>query len=61
MNQKYVIISLLNGVPECYGSFKKFCKAKGFIYQTYANKKEVPKLGAPVKIENYIVYKVEAI
>jgi hypothetical protein len=61
MNQKFVIISLLNGVPECYGSFKKFCKAKGLIYQTYANKRKVPKLGEPVEIENYIVFKVEAI
>ena len=61
MNQKFVIIAILDSVPECYGSFKKFCKAKGLIYQTYLNKKKVPKINNPVEIGSYKVFKVEAI
>jgi len=60
MNQKFVVIAILNGTPECYGSFKKFCIAKGLVYQTYLNKKQVPKIGKPIDIGEYKIFKVEA-
>ena len=61
MNQKFVVIAIFEGVPECYGSFKKFCLAKGLTYQTLLNKRQIPKVGEPVNIGNYKVFKVEAI
>ena len=65
MNQKFVVIAISNGIPECYGSFKKFCVTKGNelnkSYQSFLNKKEAPKPGKPVKIGDYTIYKVEAI
>jgi len=58
MNQKYVIIVTLPEL-ECYGTFKSFCLAKGFSYQTLANSKQTPKIGEPLIIGGYTVNKVQ--
>ncbi len=45
--------------PEAWGNFKKLCKAKGWIYQTLANQKKVPKAGKKLEYEGYEISRVE--
>ena len=60
MNQKTVIVVIVNdGLPECYGSFKKFCIAKGINYQTMLNKKTTPRIGNSLTIQGFEIHKVE--
>ena len=59
LNQKTVIIVIIAGVPECYGSFKKFCIAKDLKYQQLLNKGLTPKIGSPARIGEFHVHKVE--
>lgn len=56
MKRETIIIQVTPTV-EPWGNFKKWCLAKGFNPQTLANKKQVPKVGQPVKIGEYLIYR----
>jgi hypothetical protein len=43
---------------EAWGTFKKLCKAKGWVYQTLLNQKKSPKIGSPVEISGSEIHKV---
>jgi len=57
MNNKTIIVTVSPAV-ECWGNFRKLCKARGWKYQTLSNRRKVPKPGKPVKIEGEAVHKV---
>ena len=57
MNRQTVIL-IVSPAPECWGNFKKLCEAKGWVYQTLANHKQVPKLNKPVTIKGHTIHRV---
>jgi len=53
------VIIIVFPVQECWGNFKKLCKAKGWKHQEFANKGHVPKLDQPgIEINGNIVHRV---
>lgn len=57
--QRQTIIIITNPEVEAYGNFKKLCEAKGWVYQTLSNKGTIPKIGKPVEIDGFKIYRVK--
>lgn len=44
---------------ECFTTFRKVCKAKGWNYQTMSNTGRVPKIQNPITQENIVIHRVK--
>lgn len=55
---RQTVILITSPAPECWGSFKKLCEAKGWVYQTLANAGKIPKIGSPVNIKKHTIHRV---
>jgi len=57
MNRQTIIV-IVSPAPECWGNFKKLCEAKGWVYQTLANDRKIPKIGQPVEVDGLVIHRV---
>jgi hypothetical protein len=58
LNQIMKSIILTPG-PEAWSTFRKLCKARGWIYQTLANQRKIPKIGEATEINGETIQRVK--
>lgn len=52
-------VIILTPALEAWTNFRKLCRARGWKYQTLANRKRVPQVGKPVTIDGVEVHRLE--
>ena len=50
---------ILTEGPEAWSTFRKLCNARGWIYQTLANQRKIPKTGEKTEINGETIHRVK--
>jgi hypothetical protein len=50
---------ILTPGPEAWSTFRKLCKARGWIYQTLANQRKIPKTGEKTEINGETIQRIK--
>jgi hypothetical protein len=55
---KTIIVQVSPAIIHGWGTFKKCCKEKGWVYQSLFNDGLAPKVGHPVKIKDCELHRI---
>ena len=55
---KTIIVQVFPAIDHGWGTFKKCCEEKGWVYQTLYNDGLAPKVGKPVNIKNCELHRI---